>query len=94
MSKDVADWISLMSSFSRRNRPRDAILLFALMLENRTEIDDVAMVFLFSSCAWLRDVGVGSQGHGRVLKMGLEGRVKVCNALMDMYGKSGMVTDM
>ncbi|GMI68473.1 hypothetical protein like AT5G15340 [Hibiscus trionum] len=93
-SKDVADWTSLMSSISRQNRPRDALLLFAQMLENGTEIDDVAMVCLFSACAWLRDVEVGSQGHGRVVKMGLEGRVKVCNALMDMYGKSGMVGDM
>ncbi|XWS40911.1 hypothetical protein CRYUN_Cryun17cG0036800 [Craigia yunnanensis] len=46
------------------------------------------------ACAWLRDVGVGSQGHGCVVKMGFERRVKVCNAVMDMYGKCGMVGDM
>ncbi|MBA0822353.1 hypothetical protein Goarm_019159, partial [Gossypium armourianum] len=93
-SKDAADWTSLMSSFSRQNRPHDSLLLFAQMLEKGAEIDDVAMVCLFSACAWLRDVGVGSQGHGRVVKMGFERRVKVCNALMDMYGKSGMVEEM
>ncbi|MBA0758471.1 hypothetical protein Gotri_021463 [Gossypium trilobum] len=93
-SKDAADWTSLMSSFSRQNRPHDSLLLFSQMLEKGAEIDDVAMVCLFSACAWLRDVGVGSQGHGRVVKMGFERRVKVCNALMDMYGKSGMVEEM
>ncbi|XP_022740080.1 pentatricopeptide repeat-containing protein At5g15340, mitochondrial [Durio zibethinus] len=92
--KDIADWTALMSSFSRQNRPHDALRLFAQMLENSIQIDDVPMVCLFSVCAWLRDVGVGSQGHGCVVKMGFEGKVKVSNAMMDMYGKCGMVREM
>ncbi|XVF16670.1 hypothetical protein REPUB_Repub10bG0052400 [Reevesia pubescens] len=93
-SKDIADWTVLMSSFSRQNKPHDALCLFAQMLEKSIEIDDVAMVCLFSACAWLRDIGVGSQGHGCVVKMGFKGRVKVWNAVMDMYGKCGMVGEM
>lgn len=83
-----------MSSFSRQNKPHDALRLFAQMLENGVEIDDVVMVCLFSACAWLRDVGMGIQGHGYVVKMGFEGQVKLCNAVMDMYGKCGMMGEM
>ncbi|XP_007032614.2 PREDICTED: pentatricopeptide repeat-containing protein At5g15340, mitochondrial [Theobroma cacao] len=93
-SKDTADWTALMSSFSRDNMPLDALHLFAQMRGNSMEIDDVVMVCLFSACAWLRDVGVGSQVHGCVVKTGFQGRVKVCNAVMDMYGKCGMVGEM
>ncbi|XVF58319.1 hypothetical protein PTKIN_Ptkin07bG0056600 [Pterospermum kingtungense] len=93
-SKDIADWTALMSSFSRQNKPHDALRSFAEMLENGVDIDDVVMVCLFTACAWLRDVGMGSQGHGCVVKMGFEGRVKVCNAVMDMYGKCGMMGEM
>ncbi|XWS30231.1 hypothetical protein CRYUN_Cryun24cG0098900 [Craigia yunnanensis] len=32
--------------------------------------------------------------YGCMVKIGLERRVKVCNAVMDMYGKCGMVGDM
>ncbi|KAE8667579.1 Vesicle transport v-SNARE family protein [Hibiscus syriacus] len=51
------------------------------------------MVCLFSACACLRDVGVGSQGHGRVVKMGLEGSLKVCNALMEGVSNGREVFD-
>ncbi|XVE83748.1 hypothetical protein DITRI_Ditri16bG0111300 [Diplodiscus trichospermus] len=93
-SKDIADWTALMSSFSRQNKPRHAVHLFSQMRGNNIQIDDVAMVCLFSACAWLRDIGMGSRGHGCVVKMGFEGRIKVCNAVMDMYGKCGAVGEM
>ncbi|OMO79371.1 hypothetical protein CCACVL1_13723 [Corchorus capsularis] len=93
-SKDTADWTALMSSFSRQNMPREALCLFAQMHQNIVEIDDVAMICLFSACAWLRDLEVGSQGHGFVVKTGLKGRTKVSNGVMDMYGKCGLVGEM
>ncbi|KAH0907312.1 hypothetical protein HID58_039139 [Brassica napus] len=65
--------------------------LFLEMRRKRVEIDDVAAVCLFGVCAKLEDLGFGEQGHGFAVKMGLLTSVKVCNALMDMYGKCGFV---
>ncbi|GKU97241.1 hypothetical protein SLEP1_g10411 [Rubroshorea leprosula] len=89
--KDARDGTALMSSFSRQNLPVESLRLFARMLAQGTEIDEVAMVCFFSACVQLQDDCMGSQGQGYIVKMGMGGWVKVCNALMDMYGKRGMV---
>lgn len=83
-----------MSSFTRQNLAVESLRLFARMLAQRVEVDEVAMVCLFSACAQLQNDCMGSQGHGCVVKLGFEGRVKLCNALMDMYGKCGMVSEL
>ncbi|GLT56529.1 hypothetical protein SLA2020_295640 [Shorea laevis] len=89
--KDARDGTALMSSFSRQNLPVESLRLFARMLAQGMEIDEVAMVCFFSACVQLQDDCMGSQGQGYIVKMGMGGWVKVCNALMDMYGKRGMV---
>ncbi|GLU11044.1 hypothetical protein SLE2022_278160 [Rubroshorea leprosula] len=89
--KDARDGTALMSSFSRQNLPVESLRLFARMLAQGMEIDEVTMVCFFSACVQLQDDCMGSQGQGHIVKMGMGGLVKVCNALMDMYGKRGMV---
>nr|VDD19494.1 unnamed protein product [Brassica rapa] len=87
--KDNVDWTTLLSSLSRCGFLVDSMNLFVEMRRKRVEIDDVAAVCLFGVCAKLEDLGFGEQGHGFAVKMGLLTSVKVCNALMDMYGKCG-----
>ncbi|KAJ4882766.1 Pentatricopeptide repeat-containing protein [Raphanus sativus] len=89
--KDNVDWTTLLSSLSRYGFLVDSMKLFVEMRRKRVEIDDVAAVCLFGVCAKLEDLWFGEQGHGFAVKMGLLNSVKVCNALMDMYGKCGFV---
>nr|VDD33690.1 unnamed protein product [Brassica oleracea] len=89
--KDNVDWTTLLSSLSRCGYLVDSMKLFVEMRRKRVESDDVAAVCLFGVCAKLEDLGFGEQGHGFTVKMGLLNNVKVCNALMDMYGKCGFV---
>ncbi|ESQ41511.1 hypothetical protein EUTSA_v10012971mg [Eutrema salsugineum] len=91
LEKDNVDWTTLLSSFSRYGFLVDSMKLFVDMTRKRVEIDDVSVVCLFGVCSKLEDLGFGVQGHGFALKMGLLTSVKVCNALMDMYGKCGFV---
>ncbi|CAA7031319.1 unnamed protein product [Microthlaspi erraticum] len=89
--KDNVDWTALLSSFSRCGFLVNSMKLFAEMRRKRVEIDDVSLVCLFGVCAKLEDIGFGVQGHGVAVKMGLLTSLKPCNALMDMYGKCGLV---
>ncbi|CAF1783535.1 pentatricopeptide repeat-containing protein At5g15340, mitochondrial-like [Brassica napus] len=89
--KDNVDWTTLLSSLSRCGYLVDSMKLFVEMRRKRVEIDDVAAVCFFGVCAKLEDLGFGEQGHGFAAKTGLLTSVKVCNALMDMYGKCGFV---
>ncbi|XP_010453670.1 PREDICTED: pentatricopeptide repeat-containing protein At5g15340, mitochondrial-like [Camelina sativa] len=90
--KDNVDWTTLLSSFSRYGFLVDSMKLFVEMRRQRVEIDDVSVVCLFGVCSKSEDVKFGEQAHGAVVKMGFLTSVKVCNALMDMYGKCGFVS--
>ncbi|KAF7803019.1 pentatricopeptide repeat-containing protein [Senna tora] len=61
------------------------------MRKEGKRVDGVAAICVFSACARLADVGFGLQGHAGVVKSGLCGCIKVCNAVMDMYVKCGLV---
>ncbi|KAL1205912.1 Pentatricopeptide repeat-containing protein [Cardamine amara subsp. amara] len=89
--KDNVDWTTLLSSFSRYGFLVNSMKLFVEMIRERVDIDDVSVVCLFGVCSKLENVGFGEQGHGVALKIGILNSVKVCNALMDMYGKCGFV---
>ncbi|XP_010550032.1 PREDICTED: pentatricopeptide repeat-containing protein At5g15340, mitochondrial [Tarenaya hassleriana] len=91
--KDAVDWTTLLSSFARHRFPVKAMKLFVEMRRKGVGIDEVAAVCLFGTCAKLEDLGFGVQGHGFAVKTGLLCHLKVCNAVMDMYGKCGSVGD-
>ncbi|CAN8236328.1 unnamed protein product [Cochlearia groenlandica] len=91
--KDNVDWTTLLSSLSRCGFLVDSMKLFVEMRRESVGIDDVSVVCLFNVCAKLEDVVFGVQGHCLAVKMGLLSGVKVCNALMDMYGKCRFVDE-
>ncbi|KAL5582246.1 hypothetical protein UlMin_014688 [Ulmus minor] len=89
--KDTVDWTTLMSSYARYGIPGNGLRLFIEMRRQDVRVDDVALVCVFNACARSGNVGVGVQGHGLLAKMGWSSSVKVCNAAMDMYVKSGLL---
>uniref|UniRef100_A0A6N2LBH3 Pentatricopeptide repeat-containing protein n=1 Tax=Salix viminalis TaxID=40686 RepID=A0A6N2LBH3_SALVM len=56
-------------------------------------LDDVAMISVFVLCTRVEDLGMGRQAQGCLVKMGLGFGVKVCNAVMNMYVKCGLVEE-
>ncbi|KAK1562931.1 hypothetical protein Q3G72_019351 [Acer saccharum] len=91
--KDTADWTSLIACLARNAVSHDALSLYSEMRKENVEIDEVTMTCLLSLCAWLRDLRVGVEGHACMVKMGFGFSVKTCNAVMDMYGKCGLVDE-
>lgn len=91
--KDTADWTALIGCLARHGAPQDAMGLFSKMHKENVGIDEVTMTCLLSLCARLRDLQLGIQGHACVVKMGLGFNVRTCNAVIDMYGKSGLMNE-
>lgn len=56
-------------------------------------LDGVAMVCSLNACARHGDLNLGPQMHVCVVKFGFEKFVKVCNALMNVYVKFGLLGD-
>ncbi|KAK4833265.1 hypothetical protein QYF36_001775 [Acer negundo] len=91
--KDTADWTSLITCLAHNAVSHDALSLYTEMRKENVEIDEVTMTCLLSLCAQLRDLRVGVEGHACMVKMGFGFSVKTCNAVMDMYGKCGLVDE-
>ncbi|GAV77581.1 PPR domain-containing protein/PPR_2 domain-containing protein/PPR_3 domain-containing protein/DYW_deaminase domain-containing protein [Cephalotus follicularis] len=89
--KDTVDWTTLMNCFAHHGMLNTAINLFSEMRKEGVRVDDVTIIVLFEACARLGNVAVGVQAHGSMVKMGLGFTVKACNAVMDMYGKCGLM---
>ncbi|XP_030547934.1 pentatricopeptide repeat-containing protein At5g15340, mitochondrial [Rhodamnia argentea] len=91
--KDTVDWTVLMGSLARYHVPFEVLRMFVEMGNAGVRPDDVTLVCLFNACARLINVDVGMQGHGWLVKMGFESSTKACNALMDVYVKSGLMKE-
>ncbi|KAL3568014.1 hypothetical protein D5086_030665, partial [Populus alba] len=92
--KDVTDWTTLLTSLVQHGtKPSEGFCFFKEMRKEGVVLDDVAMISVFVLCTRVEDSGMGRQAHGCLVKMGLGFGVKVCNAVMNMYVKCGLVED-
>ncbi|KAJ6734758.1 PENTATRICOPEPTIDE REPEAT-CONTAINING PROTEIN [Salix purpurea] len=92
--KDVTDWTTLLSCLAQhRTKPSEGFCFFKEMRKEGVVLDDVAMISVFVLCTRVEDLGMGRQAQGCLVKMGLGFGVKVCNAVMNMYVKCGLVEE-
>ncbi|KAL5999415.1 hypothetical protein ACLOJK_037700 [Asimina triloba] len=92
--RDVIDWTTLMSCYTRNALPHQAIRLFRTMITTTaTSPDLVTMLCLFTASAQLKDPLAGAQVHLFVIKIGLPFTAVATNAAMDMYAKCGRISD-
>ncbi|CAN1782088.1 Pentatricopeptide repeat-containing protein At5g40410, mitochondrial [Linum perenne] len=88
--KDSASWNSLISGFSRRGDLGSCVSAFLVMkLDTDVKPNDGTVVPLISACTGTGTMDIGAYIHGCALKYGMLLDLKVANALINMYGKSG-----
>ncbi|KAI4388491.1 hypothetical protein MLD38_000813 [Melastoma candidum] len=88
--KDAPSWNSLISSFSDRRCFRRCWEAFSRMKsEADVRPNDVTLLSVSSSCAYVGALDEGKLVHGMAEKIGAFGEVKVSNSLINMYRKSG-----
>ncbi|CAN4116392.1 unnamed protein product [Withania somnifera] len=89
--RDIASWNALIAGLAQGNRPTEALLLFKEMREENIEPNEVTVLGALSACSQLGANKEGERVHEYVKSMNLDENVIVCNAVIDMYAKCGLV---
>ncbi|CAE6065262.1 unnamed protein product [Arabidopsis arenosa] len=89
--KDIVAWNSIISGFSQNGSIHEALFLFHRMNTESVMPNGVTVASLFSACASLGSLAVGSSLHAYSVKLGFlaSSSVHVGTALLDFYAKCG-----
>ncbi|MCO5592008.1 hypothetical protein L7F22_046001 [Adiantum nelumboides] len=91
---DVVAWNSIIGLHIEQDQlSGNAFKVYKQMQGSKMPPDYVTFVHLLEACAGLADVVEGRLTHVAILDTGLEGTVKVGNALVNMYSKCGSFED-
>uniref|UniRef100_A0ACD5Z776 Uncharacterized protein n=2 Tax=Avena sativa TaxID=4498 RepID=A0ACD5Z776_AVESA len=90
-ARDVVAWTGMMSGYVDSGMHLQAVEVFQEMRGGEEAVwpNVATVVSVASACAGLGSLEYAKWLHGYVEKAGLESKVIVTNALMDMYGKCG-----
>ncbi|KAJ9174203.1 hypothetical protein P3X46_017254 [Hevea brasiliensis] len=88
--KDVVAWNSIISGYNQNGSAYEALELFRQMRMGSLLPDAVTLVSVFSACAFIGALRVGSSLHAYSIKGGLlSSNVYVGTALLTLYAKCG-----
>ncbi|GMY13683.1 pentatricopeptide repeat-containing protein At5g39680 [Fagus crenata] len=88
---DVFSYNSVINGLIELGYLREALEVLDRMMGEFVVWDNVTYVTVFGLCARLKDLKLGLQVHGQMLKSDLECDVFVSSAMVDMYGKCGKI---
>ncbi|GAA0153538.1 hypothetical protein LIER_11752 [Lithospermum erythrorhizon] len=89
---DLVTWTSMIVGYTQAGYPKEALKLFIDKRWQAVYPNCVTLSSVLSSCAKLFNLKLGSSIHSLGIKLGLDDLI-VSNALLDMYGKCGRITD-
>ncbi|XP_068643769.1 pentatricopeptide repeat-containing protein At1g34160-like [Aristolochia californica] len=89
--RDVPTWNALINGLAQGSRARDALVLFHQMRSSGVWPDEITVVGALAACSQLGALTEGNSVHSYACEVQLDSNVRVCNALIDMYGKCGDV---
>ncbi|XP_065848547.1 putative pentatricopeptide repeat-containing protein At1g69350, mitochondrial [Euphorbia lathyris] len=92
LERDVVSWNTILGVFPVNGFYREALCLFSEMnLRSGFRPDMVSVISVLPVCAGIEDGVMTREVHCYVVKVGLDLQVRICNALVDAYGKCGNV---
>ncbi|XP_027163290.1 pentatricopeptide repeat-containing protein At2g36730 [Coffea eugenioides] len=89
--RTVVSWNSILSAFVENSWFREAIEVFLSMRSSELEPDETTMVILLSTCAEMGNLSLGKWIHSQVIVTAMVVNCQLGTALVDMYGKCGIV---
>uniref|UniRef100_A0A0E0LIS3 DYW domain-containing protein n=1 Tax=Oryza punctata TaxID=4537 RepID=A0A0E0LIS3_ORYPU len=90
LTRTAPVWTSTIAGCARRGRYADGMRAFAEMLaEGGATPNAFVLAAVVRCCAGMGDVESGKRVHGWMLRNGVHLDVVLCNAVLDMYAKSG-----
>lgn len=91
--RNVVSWTSLLAGYARNGLSVQALELFFRMQVEGIKPNPYTFKTVFGALADDGMVETGIQLHASVIKNGFESTMFVCNSLISMYSKSGIVGD-
>ncbi|KAE8037458.1 hypothetical protein FH972_010045 [Carpinus fangiana] len=91
--RNVVSWTSLLTGYARNGLSVQALELFFRMQVEGIKPNPYTFKTVFGALADDGMVETGIQLHASVIKNGFESTMFVCNSLISMYSKSGIVGD-
>ncbi|ERN20209.1 hypothetical protein AMTR_s00066p00131520 [Amborella trichopoda] len=92
--RSTVTWNSMLASFVQHDYCEEGLKLFIRMKrEGDLKPDWITFASLFSACANLASLKLGSQVFSQTIKVGLDSHVSVANGLVTMYSKCGRVLE-
>lgn len=93
IQRTIYTWVAILTVLVNHGLFRKAIGLFKDMLMQGVEFNFYVFPVVLKACTGLDLVELGKYIHAFVLKTDIVSNVYVGNALIDMYGKCGLVDD-
>ncbi|KAF5740295.1 hypothetical protein HS088_TW11G00361 [Tripterygium wilfordii] len=93
--RNVVTWTTMVSAYTSRGRPYEAIELYLKMLESKTDEEPNGFMYsaVLKACGYVGNVELGRLIHKRIISEKLERDTVLMNTLLDMYIKCGNFND-
>ena len=92
-TRDVVSWTSLIAGYVEHGAGEEALKCFQKMVGDGTPCNAITYVCILKACSSIGDSNKGQEIHSEIEKNGLlETNFLLCNALLDMYAKCGLLT--
>ncbi|KAL5993588.1 hypothetical protein ACLOJK_014513 [Asimina triloba] len=91
--KNLWLWSVILNGFCKAGLFDGALELYRDFSTSCLRADGFILSSILRACGGLRNSRLGREVHGFVYRNGHESNVFVCNCLVDMYGKCGLVRD-
>lgn len=88
---DTFIWNVMMRGYADKGLFQEALDLYRRMEYEGVPMDNLTYPFVIKACGGLLALTQGEKIHGKLCKVGLDTDVYICNALISMYGKLGLV---
>lgn len=91
--RDVISWNSLIDGLAQNDCVDEALELFTAMEGKGVRPNDVTMVGVLTACRKKLDLKLGRWVHSYIQKNGIKQSLILCNAVLDMYTRCGVVDE-
>ncbi|KAI4388493.1 hypothetical protein MLD38_000815 [Melastoma candidum] len=91
--KNSITWSAMVTGFAQSGASQEALKLFSTMHSNGMFPSEYTFVGVINACSDISAIGEGRQLHCHALKLGFVPQIFVMTALLDMYAKSGNISD-
>ncbi|KAF8397593.1 hypothetical protein HHK36_016513 [Tetracentron sinense] len=89
--RTLPSWNAMISAYVRASRPVEALALFREMQIVGMRPDEITVVSVLPACTQLGALESGEWIHLYVERNRFDRNISVCNAIIDMYSKSGCI---